>query len=96
MFGNAKLSYDQLRTCLSSVESVVNDRPLRVFTDDQNDLISLTPAMFLHGIRVASFPESMLVESKDVSREYQKRKTIQSELCGRFCNEYLALLVQRA
>jgi len=47
MLGNARLNYDQLRTSLSQAETIINERPLTVVTEDQNDLIPLTPAMFL-------------------------------------------------
>ena len=65
MLGNARLNYDQLRTCLSSLENVVNERPLTVVTEDQNDLVPLTSAMFLRGIGVASFPECMAVDATE-------------------------------
>lgn len=47
MLGNARLNYDQLRTSLSQAENIISERPLTVVTEDQNDLIPLTPAMFL-------------------------------------------------
>jgi len=49
MLGNARLDYDGLRTSLSHVENLVNERPLTVVTEDSNDLIPLIPAMFLRG-----------------------------------------------
>jgi len=72
MLGNAKLNYEQLRTCLSQVENVVNERPLTVVSEDLNDLIPLTPAMFMRGIRSAEYPEGMLVKVS-LTEDYQKR-----------------------
>jgi hypothetical protein len=69
---------------------------LTVVTEDHSDLIPLTPAMFLHGIRSTAFPESTFFEASDFSREYERKKTIQSELRQRFRNEYLSQLVQRS
>ena len=71
MLGNAKLNYDQLKACLSSVENVVNERPLTEVTENQNDLMSFTPAMFLRGIVVASFPKCMAVDATDVNNKYR-------------------------
>ena len=70
MLGSSRLNYDQLRTSLSHVENVSNERPLTVVTEDQNDLIPLTPAMFLIGINQASLPEGQLVGST-LSAEYK-------------------------
>ena len=42
MLGNARLNYDQLRTILSHVENVINERPLTVVTENSTDLIPLT------------------------------------------------------
>ena len=57
MFGSARLDYEVLRTSLSHVENLLNERPLTVVTEDSNDLIPLTPAMFLRG-RIGAFPEN--------------------------------------
>jgi len=95
MLGNARLNYDQLRTSLSQAENIINERPLTVVTEDQNDLIPLTPAMFLRGIRTASFPEGASL-STYFREYYQKRQSIQHELRNRFRKEYLGQLIQRA
>jgi len=95
MLGKERLDYEQLRTSLSHVENIINERPLTVVTEDQNDLVPLTPAMFLRGIRSASFPEGTLVQG-DFQNNYQKRQSLQLELKSRFQKEYLSQLVQRA
>ncbi|XP_021967506.1 uncharacterized protein LOC110862595 [Folsomia candida] len=64
MLGRAKLNYDQLRTCLSSVAAVINDRPLTTTTEDHEDLIPLTPAMFFKGVSKSEFPESLEISSR--------------------------------
>ena len=95
MLGNARLGYESLRTCLSHVENVINERPLTVMTEDQEDLIPLCPAMFLRGIKSATLPECQEL-AVDLSAEYKRRMSLQRELTNRFKNEYLSLLVQRA
>jgi hypothetical protein len=95
MLGNSRLDYDQLRTSLSYVENIINERPLTVVTEDNNDLIPLTPAMFLRGMNNGNFPEGeMLVAS--LQENYRERQSLQQELKQRFRNEYLSQLVQRA
>ena len=69
--GNTRLTYDQLRIYMSNVENIINERPLTVITEDQDDLIPLTPAMFLRGIRTLSFSESLSIKAADISQEYQ-------------------------
>ena len=95
MLSNARLNYDQLRTSLSHVENLLNERPLTVVTEDPNDLIPLTPAMFLRGVSYGAFPESHQL-AVDLQGEYQKRQSLLHELTVRFRNEYLSQLVQRA
>jgi len=77
------------------VENVINERPLTVVTEDQNDLVPLTPAMFLRRIKSASFPEGTLLQG-DLRDNYKKRQSLQQELKNRFQREYLSQLVQRA
>lgn len=95
MLGNARLNQDQLRTCLCQVENLLNERPLTVVTEDQEDLIPLTPAMFMRGISFASFPESHDIQA-DLSSAYRRRQQILNELKTRFRNEYLSMLVQKS
>ena len=95
MLGKARLNHDQLRTCLSHVENVINERPLTVMTEDQDDLIPLCPALFMRGIKSAAWPEGAEL-ARDLTMDYKRRQTLQQELRTRFQKEYLALLVQRA
>ena len=59
-----------------------------------NDLIPLTPAMFLRGLPSAAFPEGQLLEGY-FQKDYQNRQSIQEQLKIRFKREYVAQLVQR-
>jgi len=95
MLGKARLDHEQLRTCLSHLGNVINERPLTVMTEDQDDLIPLCPALFTRGIRSAAWPKGE--EFTTVLTDYYKRRqTLQQELRDRFRKEYLFLLVQRA
>ena len=95
MLGNARLNYEHLRTCLSYVENTMNERPLTAVTEDSGDLMPLTPAMFLRGIRNADFPEGETLQSY-FQQHYLKRRSLQQELKQRFRSEYLSQLVQRS
>jgi len=95
MLGNSRVDCEQLRTCLSHVQNVINEPQLTTVTEDQNDLIPLTPAMFLRGIRLGSFPEA-LSSSFCLQQNNQKQQSLFKELQDRFKREYLALLVQKS
>jgi len=96
MLGKARLTYDELRTCLSGVQATINERPLTVVTEDSGDLIPITPAMFLHPSRNAQFPEGKLFCQPDLETSYKKMKRLLGQLQERFRNEYLSQLVQRS
>ncbi|GFW04093.1 putative RNA-directed DNA polymerase from transposon X-element [Trichonephila clavipes] len=94
--GNAVLTYEELLTVLCNCESIVNSRPLTYVSEDSDDLIPLTPAMFM--MRNASLDVTDLDLSDFV--RFQKRVKFRARLLkdlrGRFRKEYLGLLVQKA
>ena len=96
MLGRAKLTYDELRTCLAAVEATINSRPLTTVTEDQNDLIPLTPRMFIRPLSTAQFPEGEMINSRELQGRYKKIQELKKDLQARFRKEYLALLVQKA
>lgn len=63
MIGRAQLSYDEILTAVTEVESIVNSRPLSyVSTDDMEE--PLTPSHFLTGRRLLSVPDCLCVDSE--------------------------------
>ncbi|UYV64985.1 hypothetical protein LAZ67_3002655 [Cordylochernes scorpioides] len=82
ILGHRKLNYEQLETCLIEVESTINKRPLTYITENSDDLIPLTPAMFLQD-RTTHFPEIEKITADTFRRKQRFRK------------EYLGLLVQK-
>lgn len=96
MLGSAKLSETKLRVCLTSVERVVNSRPLTTVSEDSNDLVPLTPAMFLIGEASTDCPEAELISTSWFREVYAKKKSVKEELQSRFRKEYLSQLLQRA
>ncbi|OXA37844.1 uncharacterized protein LOC110862250 [Folsomia candida] len=95
MLGKAMLTYDELRTCLSTVQATINDRPLTTITEDGEDLIPLTPAMFLHPTRHSHFPEGQVIGADELRGTYRRMRVIQTKLQSRFRTEYLAHLIQK-
>ena len=64
-------------------------------TEGPNDLVPLTPAMFMRGISSGAFPESQQL-AVVLQGEYRKRQSLLQELTVRFRNGYLSQLVQCA
>jgi len=95
MLGRARLTFDELRTCLSAVEATVNSRPLTTITEDIDDLVPLTPDMFTRGSLGSVFPEGEEVTVRALNSRYKKMQILKTELQARFRREYLSLLVQK-
>ena len=96
MLGRERVDIEGLRTCLSTVESTMNQRPLTTVNEDPDDLVPLTPAMFLCGLPVSDFPEYIEFSSEQLQNVHKGRSMLLRELQKRFRNEYLSQLVQRS
>lgn len=92
---NRKLSLDQLHTTLCQIEGVINDRPLTYVTEDQDDLIPLTPSMFLREIQEVDCPEVEALDAFQIRANRKAKTSLREEFRVRFRNEYLSQLVQR-
>lgn len=57
VIGETAVTPEDLYTMLTQVEACLNSRPLTPLSDDPNDLQPLTPAHFLIGESLQSFPE---------------------------------------
>ncbi|XP_029670941.1 uncharacterized protein LOC115240112 [Formica exsecta] len=57
ILGKARLTYTELTTCVIDVEAVINQRPLIYVAEDGEDLVPLTPAMFLREIPEVAVPD---------------------------------------
>jgi hypothetical protein len=95
MLGFGKLSYVELETCLCEVEAVVNHRPLTFVTEDLDDLVPLTPAMFEYDLPFGEFPEANCLKVCHLGTKTRDLRKLLQELRGRFRKEYLGLLVER-
>lgn len=96
MLGKASLTLDEFTTCLSSVAATVNDRTFTTTTEDKDDLVALTPAMFLKGRKSPVFPEVEKLTGRELQKRFKYVKRLQVLLQAIFRKEYLAELVQKA
>ncbi|UYV71461.1 hypothetical protein LAZ67_8003364 [Cordylochernes scorpioides] len=82
----------ELVTILGNCERVINTRPLTYIAEDNDDLVPLTPEMFLREPRTEG--EIDLNEFRcNFGKSYEKRKRLLKEFRKRFRSEYLGLLV---
>ncbi|UYV80734.1 hypothetical protein LAZ67_19001563, partial [Cordylochernes scorpioides] len=96
MLGFSKLNYVQLETALCEVESIINNRALSYISEDDQDLIPLTPQMFLQTNANNKFPELEKIRVNSFTRKYKILSKLNEELKQRFRKEYLGVLMQRA
>ncbi|UYV62944.1 hypothetical protein LAZ67_2002570, partial [Cordylochernes scorpioides] len=96
MLGFSKLNYVQLETALCEVESIINNRALSYISEDDQDLIPLTPQMFLQTNANNEFPELEKIRVNSFTRKYKILSKLNEELKQRFRKEYLGVLMQQA
>jgi len=65
MIATAKLTRKELEICMMEITYVINNRPLTTLTENEDDLIPLTPAMFLRDLPISGLPELKVMTSKD-------------------------------
>ncbi|XP_075236509.1 uncharacterized protein LOC142333373 [Lycorma delicatula] len=92
---NHILLYDELKTLLVTVEACVNSRPLIPLSSDSNDLSLLTPAHFLVGKPLCSFPVPDYTPLY-INRltNWQRTNQMYQNLWKHWSNEYLSTLQQ--
>lgn len=56
--GNALLSYEEFYTVMCDCEAILNSLPLTLISEDTNDLIPITLAMFLGNIKEYGTPKN--------------------------------------
>ncbi|GFT95681.1 integrase catalytic domain-containing protein [Trichonephila clavipes] len=84
VLGKACLTYEELYTVVCDSESVINSRPLTYLSEDQEDLVALTPAMFLQEIKENGVPDLDLIDSQRMNRRFLYRQRIRQELRNAF------------
>ena len=90
----ACLSYEEMYTVLCDCEAVINSRPITFMSDNVQDLIPLTPSMFLQEIKDVGVVDLDKIENCDLNKRFAYRQKIKDELRKRFRVEYLGELVK--
>ncbi|UYV71446.1 hypothetical protein LAZ67_8003250 [Cordylochernes scorpioides] len=76
-------------------KAVMNGRPMTYGSDDPNDLVTISPSMFLQEQTDVEFPECQNMGSNPTTPKLRYLSKLREELKSRFRKEYLSRLVQR-
>lgn len=95
--GPRTMEFYQLTTLLTSIEAVLNSRPLTQLTDDPSDLQALTPGHFLINRAFRAPPPFRYVNESNVEgkRLWNERQRMLQHFWERWSNEYLTSLQER-
>ncbi|GFW47385.1 uncharacterized protein TNCV_4536761 [Trichonephila clavipes] len=94
--GKAILTYEELLTVLCDCKEVVNYRPLTYVSEDPNDLIPLTPSLFLNGKSSYDTIDLDLSEFSKFQKRIRYRRKLIHDFRSGFRKEYLGQLRQKA
>ncbi|XP_059047188.1 uncharacterized protein LOC131842631 [Achroia grisella] len=94
MLGKAALHYTELLTILTECEAILNNRPLTYITENTENLMPLTPSMFINCL---SYDVSDLdeVNTESLNNRLKYIQKLKNDFKVRFRNEYLAILAQK-
>lgn len=94
--GNACLTYEELSTVLSQIESILNSRPITPISENPDDLEALTPTHFLIGRRLTAVPDPNVqdINTSRLSR-FQYLQWLQQQYWSRWSREYICELQRR-
>ncbi|GFV73917.1 DUF5641 domain-containing protein [Trichonephila clavipes] len=89
------VNYEEILTILCDCESIINTRPLTCMHKDPNELLPLSPAMFIHGNSNCETPDLDQVDRSSLVKRTKNLQKLREDLRQRFRNKYLALLVHK-
>ncbi|GFS50998.1 putative RNA-directed DNA polymerase from transposon X-element [Trichonephila clavipes] len=92
--GNAILTTEELQTVLCDCESVINSRPLTYLSENSDDLVPLSPVMFLVENRNLDVPDIDYRDTVNLRKRVRYQQKLLNDLRHRFRKEYLGLLIQ--
>ncbi|XP_014212233.1 uncharacterized protein LOC106642098 [Copidosoma floridanum] len=94
--GPRNLTYEKFSTVLTSIEAVLNSRPLTPFTGGPDDLKALTPGHFLvNGSLASIIDSSSTTQNLDCLTHWELVRGIRVKFWTRWSHEYLNTLQQR-
>ncbi|GIY74460.1 endonuclease [Caerostris darwini] len=64
ILGRSSVNFEELLTILCDVEASINSRPLTYISDDSDELIPLTPSLFLQDIKQVGVPDLDSVDNQ--------------------------------
>ncbi|CAL1678890.1 unnamed protein product [Lasius platythorax] len=92
----ALLNYEELTTILCDCEAIINSRPITYLAEDPQQLIPLSPALFLQDLRNSEVPDMDIIASTEkLNRRIKYRQELRDQLRHRFRIEYLGQLSRR-
>ncbi|XP_011705757.1 PREDICTED: uncharacterized protein LOC105460953 [Wasmannia auropunctata] len=86
-------AYEEMLTVLCDCEAVINSRPITFMSDSAQDLVPLSPSMFLQEIREIGVPDCDQIERLKLDKKFAYRQKIKDDLQRRFRVEYLGELI---
>lgn len=91
--GNSKLTFEELYTILTQIESCLNSRPLVVLPNDEDVIEALTPGHFLVGRPLESLPDPpSSYRSMPLLRRWELCQTLVRHFWQRWSSEYISSL----
>src|SRR5436190_3420933 len=91
--GKSSSTYEELYTVLCDCESALNARPLTYVSSDSEDLIPLSPSLFMQDISNNEILDIDEMEKISISRRWRYIQKMREDLRARFKKEYLGMLV---
>jgi hypothetical protein len=92
VLGKRVVHMGELETLVCEVEDALNNRPLTYSTENPDDLIPLTPNVFVRYGGPPYLPEADMKEASGVRSAHRKLQHLREALRSRFRKEYLGFL----
>ena len=88
--GRATVTYDELATILTEVESVINARHITYVYDDDEESVSyaLTPSHLINGRMITAMPNDHHYEIVSTSTTLSRRAKHQRNILRKFINQW--------
>ena len=101
VLGRATLNFEQLRTLIVEIESVINARPITYVYDDTNSIsYPLTPSDLVYGRRITLTPNSahheIISTHQSLTRRARHHKNLLQQVTRQWRKEYLTGLREQS